>query len=228
MTTVGSHIVSVEQMSALEARRWRDRKRYRIRLKTESPEQRELRLQRKREAQRLYRLRHPERAAEADAYSQEKHRDEINYRRRRRYAMASQEEVDAINAKIRMQRAKRFAAMSEDERAKHLQRRKELRAAWIAKNPEQNAKCKRRWFAKNPGYRTQWARDKRAEAPKRVLKTPEEKKATKREYDRRYYAEHREEKLAIVRERRGQSAKVDFPERLKSSCPDVHAPSDSG
>ncbi|HEV7693129.1 MAG TPA: hypothetical protein VGO52_20005 [Hyphomonadaceae bacterium] len=43
------------------------------------------------------------------------------------------------------------------------ERRKMHRANWVAKNPDRNAEAKRRWFERHPGYRTQWARDKRAE-----------------------------------------------------------------
>ena len=127
------------------------------------------------------------------------------------WAIVDVEQMSAPAAAAWRARQKRRRAakckkrLTDEERAARQRVRDRVRRKrWEAQHPAQYAASKRHWFEKNPGYKAQWMRDKRAEAARtpRLLKTPEEKKATKREYDRRRYAEHREEKLTKVRESR--------------------------
>ncbi len=99
----------------------------------------------------------------------------------------------------------------EEAAARQRARDRVRRKRWVERHPERMSAARAAWFAKNPGYKTEWMRDKRAEAPPkppRVKKTPEERKATKREYDRCRYAANRERILAERRAKRRSSVKV--------------------
>ncbi len=150
--------------------RWAYNRKRRLKIKNETPEEREDRLAKRRERGAAYRAAHRE---EVRAYLRE-------------YGRAWRElNRDKVREQSRRHKAKRraakVAAEAERERAE-IERKKELRRAqqrrYYARHKEKCAQMTKAWLARNPDYQRQADRD-------RYMLDPEKKKAAVRVYRER-------------------------------------------